>query len=117
VRVELVEKLSAIISAAVREAIARADVEEPGPEQIREPRLLTARQVADRLQVNTQAVYRLTREGKLPAVKLSERTLRWSEKIIGDFVARGGVDGLQPADAGGDATGSSPGRRTVDGTD
>ncbi len=53
--------------------------------------LLTACDVAARLQINTQAVYRLAREGKLPAIKLSTRTLRWTEDAVSAFVAGGGI--------------------------
>lgn len=55
------------------------------------PTLLTARDVARCLQTNTQAVYRLAREGKLPAVKLSTRTLRWTEDSVTAFIASGGT--------------------------
>lgn len=55
------------------------------------PSLLTAPDVACLLQTNTQAVYRLAREGKLPAVKLSPRTLRWTEDAVLAFIASGGI--------------------------
>jgi len=55
------------------------------------PELLTARDVARLLNSNTQAVYRLAREGKLPAVKLSPRTLRWTEDAVSAFILRGGI--------------------------
>jgi excisionase family DNA binding protein len=38
--------------------------------------LLTVHQVADELGVSRQHVYRLIAEGRLPAVRLSERRLR-----------------------------------------
>ncbi len=63
----------------------------PVPKESAAP-LLTARDIAKRLQVNTQAVYRLAREGKLPAVKLGSRTLRWSEDVVMEFVSRRGVE-------------------------
>jgi excisionase family DNA binding protein len=55
------------------------------------PPLLTAPDVAARLQINVQAVYRLAREGKLPAVQIGTRTRRWTENAVNDFVERGGV--------------------------
>jgi excisionase family DNA binding protein len=83
----------------IRKLIERIIVEikesdQPPPEVNQErkaPRLLTARDVAERLQTNTQAVYRLAREGKLPAVPLGERTLRWTEESVADFIETGGV--------------------------
>ncbi len=79
---DLVERLI-----AEREAEAAL---EKAPEQC-VPRLLKAPAVANLLQTNTQAVYRLAREGKLPAVPLGERTLRWTEESIAEFIARGGI--------------------------
>jgi predicted DNA-binding transcriptional regulator AlpA len=55
------------------------------------PALLTARDVAHCLQTNTQAVYRLAREGKLPAVKLNPRTLRWTEDAVSAFINGDGI--------------------------
>lgn len=52
------------------------------------PPLLTAHDVAHRLQTNTQTIYRLAREGKLPAVKLSPRAYRWTEDIVSAFIAQ-----------------------------
>lgn len=40
-------------------------------------RLLTAEEVADVLGVSTERVWQLTREGKLPAVRLGGRTYRY----------------------------------------
>jgi predicted DNA-binding transcriptional regulator AlpA len=48
--------------------------------------LLCARDVARRLQTNTQAVYRLAREGRLPAVKISTRSYRWTEEVVSAFI-------------------------------
>ena len=41
--------------------------------------LLTAREVAGRLSVSTESVLRWTRDGKLPAVYLSTRAIRYRE--------------------------------------
>jgi predicted DNA-binding transcriptional regulator AlpA len=50
--------------------------------------LLCAQDVARRLQTSTQAVYRLSREGSLPAVRLSARRLRWTEEAVLSFISR-----------------------------
>ncbi len=39
-------------------------------------RLLTVREVADRLRVCRATVYRLVAEGRIPAVRISSRTIR-----------------------------------------
>lgn len=51
--------------------------------------MLTARQVAEMLNVNTARVYQLAREGVLPSVRLL-RQVRFSEDAIREFIARGG---------------------------
>ena len=82
---ETVEKLAADIARMIAER---------APEEaatVAPPPLLTARDVATRLQINTQAVYRLTREGKLSAVACGPRTLRWTEDAVCAFIAQGGV--------------------------
>ncbi len=84
------DKLSAIVAQAVRAALAQAEAEEaqasPGA-----PRLLTARDVAQRLQTNVQAVYRLAREGELPPVVLGARSYRWTEQVVSAFIAQRGA--------------------------
>jgi excisionase family DNA binding protein len=47
-------------------------------------RLLTAEQLADRWQVPTSQVYRLTRDGRIPAVKLG-RYYRYAPAAIEAF--------------------------------
>ncbi len=56
------------------------------------PPLLTALDVAARLQINKQAVYRLTREGKLSAIAIGPRTLRWTEEAVSAFITQGGIN-------------------------
>jgi excisionase family DNA binding protein len=46
--------------------------------------LLTAEQVADRYQLAVSQIYRLTRDGRLPAVKLG-RYYRYSEPALEAF--------------------------------
>lgn len=55
-------------------------------------RLLTAAQLAERWQVPKGHVYRLTREGKLPAVELG-RYRRYSEAAVQAFEEAGGTGG------------------------
>jgi excisionase family DNA binding protein len=52
-------------------------------------RLLTADQLAERWQVPKSHVYRLTREGKIPAVKLG-RYYRYLLEAVEDFERAGG---------------------------
>jgi len=56
-------------------------------------RLLTAGELADHWQVPKAQVYRLTREGRIPAVRLG-RYYRYARTAIASFEAAGGV----PAD-------------------
>lgn len=79
-----VEKLAADIMRLIAE---RTPAESP----VDAPRLLTARDVAERLQTNAQAVYRLARDGRLPAVVLGTRSYRWTEQVVTDFIARNGA--------------------------
>lgn len=53
-------------------------------------RLLTAEQLAERWQVPKSHIYRLTREGKVPAVKLG-RYYRYRIEAIEAFEEHGGV--------------------------
>jgi excisionase family DNA binding protein len=53
-------------------------------------RLMTAGQLADRWQVPKAQVYRLTREGKLPTVKIG-RYYRYQAAAIEAFEAAGGA--------------------------
>lgn len=54
--------------------------------------LLTADNLAARWQIPTSHVYRLTRTGQLPAVKLG-RYYRYSLAAVETFEAGGGTDG------------------------
>ena len=84
-----VENISALVAQVIRDALAQSQAEEAAPA---EPSLLTARDVAARLQTNVQAVYRLARDGRLsPDVVLGPRTYRWTEHTVAAFIERGGV--------------------------
>jgi excisionase family DNA binding protein len=64
-------------------------------------RLLTTREVADRLRVNAETVLRWHRRGDLPSVRLSTRAIRFRETDVEAFVearatpARGSVTQLE----------------------
>ena|SRR2546421_10210144 len=84
------EKLSALVAQVVRDALIQAETEEASTTPA--PSLLTARDVAQRLQTNTQAIYRLARDGKLPPdVVLGTRSYRWTEHTVDQFIERGGI--------------------------
>ena len=53
-------------------------------------RLLTAGELAERWQVPKAQVYRLTREGRIPAVRLG-RYYRYARAAIASFEAAGGA--------------------------
>lgn len=83
-KLEAIQKLASDLVHLLSERAAEQDAKPAPP-------LLSARDVASRLQTNTQAVYRLAREGKLPAVQLGSRTLRWTDDAVNGFIARGGI--------------------------
>lgn len=53
-------------------------------------KLLTATEVSERLQIDLQRVYELTRRKLLPCVRLGSRQLRYSPQAIEGFIANGG---------------------------
>lgn len=53
--------------------------------------LLTADQLAERWQVTKPHVWRLTREDKLPVVRLGGRNLRYRLEAIEEFERQGGL--------------------------
>ncbi len=53
-------------------------------------KLLTATEVSERLQIDLQRVYELTRRKLLPCVRLGERQLRFAPQAIERFIADGG---------------------------
>lgn len=86
-------KIASIFDRAKAEALAV--IGEAQPESEASDSLLQARDVAAILQTNTQAVYRLSREGKLTVIKLGPRTLRWTKEAVEDFISRDS-ESLQP---------------------
>lgn len=50
-------------------------------------RLLTARAVAERLELSTETVLRYVRDGKLPAIKLPGGAIRIAENRLDEWLA------------------------------
>lgn len=50
-------------------------------------RLLTAAEVADLLRVSRATVYRWVDDGRLPAIQLGGRTIRFNPRAIDHFLA------------------------------
>lgn len=67
----------------------------PRPEQQREttgkPTLLTAQQVAERLNVKKSFVYEVARQKKLRSVRLGEKYVMFTESAVDDFLTQGGA--------------------------
>jgi excisionase family DNA binding protein len=62
-------------------------------------RLLDAKEVAEILQVNTQRVYELTRQGILPSIRLGAREIRFEEERLLRWIENGGrLDTINPED-------------------
>lgn len=53
-----------------------------------EQRLLTVRQVAQRLGVTEWTIYQWSAKGRLPCIRMSRRALRFSEADIAKFQAQ-----------------------------
>jgi predicted DNA-binding transcriptional regulator AlpA len=56
-------------------------------------RLLDANALAERWGVKPAHVYRLTREGQLPVIRLGPRYVRYSLAAIAEFERNGGTGG------------------------
>jgi excisionase family DNA binding protein len=52
--------------------------------------LLNAREVAEILQVSTQRVYELSRQGSLPSVRIGARQIRFEETRLLQWIENGG---------------------------
>ena len=61
------------------------------PAPAKPTQLLTADEVAELLNTNSQVVYKLVRNQELTAVNLGTRMLRFTESSISEFIKRGGV--------------------------
>jgi excisionase family DNA binding protein len=61
--------------------------------------LLNAREVAEILQVSTQRVYELSRQGILPGVRIGQRQIRFEEERLLRWIENGGgLDTINPED-------------------
>lgn len=54
-------------------------------------RLIKAKRAAEMLDVRLPRLYQLAREGRIPCVRLGEKTLRFSEPALEELAERGGV--------------------------
>jgi excisionase family DNA binding protein len=54
-------------------------------------RLIKAKQAAELLDVRLPRLYELARLGRIPSVRLGEKSIRFSEPALREFVERGGV--------------------------
>ena len=61
-------------------------------------RLLKADKVAEILDVSTQRVYALTRERRIPFIKLGDRQYRYSEAALSAWLEDGGSNGHSNSD-------------------
>jgi excisionase family DNA binding protein len=68
-------------------------------------RLLTVRELAERLRVTPTCVYRWLADGSLPAIRFSKRCVRFRESDVQQL-----LDQLSYAD--GDSEGTTPAQRT-----
>jgi excisionase family DNA binding protein len=59
------------------------------------PRLLTTQEVADWLRIERRTVVRMARQDRLPAVRLSRKTLRFDRQAVETAIA--GRPGPKPA--------------------
>ena len=94
--------LARIITRAVLKEIppSPAEAQAPRPEMERIPqesrtsgsdRLITAEQLADKLSMPISSIYRLAREGKLPAIRLG-RLLRFEPTLVSEVLEMGRTD-------------------------
>jgi excisionase family DNA binding protein len=72
--------------------------------------LLNAKEVAEILQVNTQRVYELTRQGILPSLRIGARQIRFEETRLLQWIENGGglnAIGLEDHKSGNDYVNAS----------
>jgi len=56
---------------------------------------LSRRQVAERLAINPKTVYRLERQGRLPAIKFNCRLTRYRQADVDKLIADAEIGGAQ----------------------
>jgi excisionase family DNA binding protein len=55
-------------------------------------RLITAKQAAELLNVRLPRLYELARLGQVPSVRLGEKSIRFDEAALREWIERGGVN-------------------------
>lgn len=79
-------------------------------------RLLNAKEVAEILQVSTQRVYELTRQGILPSIRIGARQIRFEEQRLLRWIENGGrleTTSLQDHESDNDTVGASSKQRVA----
>jgi excisionase family DNA binding protein len=61
---------------------------EMGVRPVKRPRLLTTREVAERLALSPETILRRVRAGELPAYRIASNALRFSEEEIEAYLER-----------------------------
>jgi len=54
-------------------------------------RLIKAKEAAEILDLRLPRLYELTRQGLIPSVKVGEKSIRYNEAALKEFIERGGV--------------------------
>ncbi len=54
-------------------------------------RLIKAKEAAELLDVRLPRLYELARLGRVPSVRLGEKSIRFSEPALREFIERGGI--------------------------
>lgn len=52
-------------------------------------KLLTAREIAEELNVNSSIIKRLGRQGKIPRIMITSKTIRYDKDVVLDVLSRG----------------------------
>lgn len=60
------------------------------------PKLLTAQQVSEQLNLPLQTVYAMARTGKIPAVRIGSRNYRFSAAALAAWIESGGCSESAP---------------------
>jgi excisionase family DNA binding protein len=55
-------------------------------------RLITAKQAAEILNLRLPRLYELTRQRAIPSVRVGEKSIRFSESALREWIERGGVN-------------------------
>ena len=82
----------AIRLADLGDRVQALEAENSEPENGTPCRLLTAREVQERTGLSRARIYALGREGKAGAIKVGERSVRFSERGLQQWQQRGGAE-------------------------